>query len=159
MRKLPLVLMLLIGTVLPSMAQSFTDPIEIKGNKQNTFYQYGNKLSPRQIIYITQENPEATLYMKRAKSNSDLATFFSFTGGMLIGWPVGTMFAGARPNWAIAGIGMGVLVVSLPFNTTYQKHARNAVEVYNEGLGPFVKDPITYKLGVSGNGLGVQMNF
>jgi hypothetical protein len=155
MRKLLLIL-LLIGSFLPSMAQSFTEPIEIKGNKQTIFYQYGTKLSPRQIIYIVQENPEATLYMKRAKSNSDAATFFSFTGGMLIGWPVGTMLAGAKPNWTIAGIGMGIFMVSLPFNTAFQKHARNAVETYNEGLEPFVKNPVNYKLSVNGNGIGIK---
>lgn len=139
MGKLLLVLLLSMGSILPSMAQSLTDPIEIKGNKQATFYQKGNTLTPRQIKYITQENPEANLRMKRAKSNSDVATIFASAGGMLIGWPIGTLLAGGKPNLTLVGIGAGLFTVSLPFTAAYQKHARHAVEIYNNGLNSNVK--------------------
>lgn len=98
------------------------------------FFQNGQKLRPGELLKITQINPEAYKEMKKAKSGFDVATIFGSIGGFLIGWPLGTALAGGDPNWALAGIGAGLVVVAIPFNSSYVKHAKNSVRIYNAGL-------------------------
>jgi hypothetical protein len=97
--------------------------------------------------------------MKIAKSNYDVGFVFGFSGGCLVGWPVGTAVAGGKPNWTLAGIGAGFIVVSIPFSSAYTKHAKNAVKIYNNGLKQTGFNNIDLNIGLTCNGIGVKVIF
>jgi hypothetical protein len=146
-------------TIFSSYGQSKSDSIEIKKTLGTVFRQNGKNLTPRQLLDITQSNTEAYKEMKIAKSNYDVGSVFGFAGGFLIGWPLGTAIAGGQPNWALAGIGAGLIVVSIPFSTAYTKHAKNAVKLYNNGLKSTGFDNVDLTIGLTCNGIGVKVIF
>jgi len=146
-------------TMMSAFAQNKADSIEIKKTLGTVFRQNGKNLTPRQLLDLTQSNAEAYKEMKMAKSNYDVGFVFGFAGGFLVGWPVGTAIAGGKPNWTLAGIGAGLIVVSIPFSTAYNKHAKNAVRIYNNGLKQTGLTMVDVKIGLTCNGIGVRMVF
>lgn len=145
-------------TVFNSYGQNKSDSIEIKKALGTIFRQNGKNLTPRQLLDITQSNTEAYKEMKIAKSNYDIGSVFGFAGGFLVGWPLGTAIAGGEPNWTLAGIGAG-LILSIPFSTAYTKHAKNAVNLYNNGLKSTGLNNVDFKIGLTYNGIGVKVIF
>ena len=123
------------------------------------FTQYGKALKVRQLLEITQSNPEAFKVMKQAKSNFDVGYAFSFAGGALVGWTLGTALGGGEPNWAVAGVGAGLIGVSIPFSSAYAKHARNAVRIYNDKLNHVGMQKVDVRFGLAGNGLALRLAF
>lgn len=155
--------LLIITTVLLCysnlFAQNQSDSIEVKKRLGTVFIQNGRYLTPRQLLDITESNPEAYKEMKIAKTNYDVGTVFGFAGGFLVGWPVGTAIAGGKPNWTLAGIGAGLIVVSIPFSSAYTKHAKNAVNIYNNGIRQTGMKNFDLKLGLASNGIGLKITF
>lgn len=146
-------------TVFSSYGQNKSDSIEIKKTLGTVFRQNGKNLTPRQLLDITQSNTEAYREMKIAKTNYDVGYVFGFAGGFLVGWPLGAAIVGGEPNWTLAAIGAGLIVVSIPFSTAYTKHARNAVNLYNNGLKSTGLNKIDFKIGLTYNGIGVIVTF
>ena len=160
MKKNTLILVgILILCVSQIFAQSQTDSIQIKKSLGTIFIQNGKKLTPKQLLEITKVNQEAYKEMKVAKSNHDIGSVFGFAGGFLVGWPLGTAIAGGEPNWALAGIGAGLIVMSIPFSSSYAKHAKNAVGIYNNGLNQTGLRKVNFDLGLTCYGIGVKMRF
>ena len=140
-------------------AQNHADTIEVKNGLGVVFKQNGKNLPPRQLLKITESNAEAFKEMKIAKSNSSAGNVFGVPGGFLVGWTLGTAIGGGKPNWAVAGIGAGLIVISLPFSTAYSKHAKNAVRIYNAGVKQTAMNKVDYSLGLTSYGIGVKMKF
>ncbi len=139
--------------------QSSSDTIVVKKKLGTVFQQNGKNLTPRSLLEITQSNSEAYEEMKIAKSNYDVGYVIGFAGGFLVGWPLGTVIAGGEPNWTLAGIGAGIIVISIPFSSAYTKHAKNAVRIYNNGLRQTGLNNVEFKLGLTCNGLGLKIIF
>jgi hypothetical protein len=97
--------------------------------------------------------------MKIAKNNYTASMIFQLPGGFLIGYPLGTAMAGGDPNWTLAAIGAGLVVISIPFISAYNKHARNAVSVYNKGLKYSTLVRPDLRFGITYNGLGAYLRF
>ncbi len=160
MKKHTLILIgILILNVSQIFAQSQTDSIQIKKSLGTIFIQNGKKLTPKQLLVITKVNQEAYKEMKVAKSNYDLGSVLGFAGGFLVGWTLGTAVGGGEPNWTLAGIGAGLIIVSIPFSTSYSKHAKNAVRIYNNGLDHTGLRKIYFNLGLTCNRIGIKMSF
>jgi hypothetical protein len=123
------------------------------------FTQDGKTLRPKNLVTITEGQEEANLYMDKAKLNSDLATFFGFVGGALIGWPIGTALGGGDPNWALAGAGAGCIVIAIPLSSGYKKNAIKGVESYNKNISTSSQRRGTYQLTASGAGIGISFSF
>ncbi len=157
-KSLILAFFLLLG-LWPLMAQSSADSIEVKKAWGTVFKQHGKLLTPRKLLDITHSNPEAYKEMKIAKSNYDIGSVIGFAGGFLVGFPLGTALAGGEANWTLAGIGAGLIGVSIPFTAAYNKHAKNAVQYYNQGLQHAGMNPVNLKLGLTGSGLCLKMTF
>ncbi len=97
-------------------------------------YSQANKpLTVKQLGSVLQANPEASKLFQQAKPNGTAATIFGVAGGFLVGWPIGTAIAGGNPSWELAGIGAGLIVVSIPFNNAFNKKTKEAVSIYNQG--------------------------
>jgi hypothetical protein len=88
-------------------------------------------LSLNQVLDIVKENPEAYTELKIAKKNSSAASAFGFAGGLLIVLPVGTAIGGGTPEWGLAAGGVGLLLLSIPFNRAFRDHTMHALDFYN----------------------------
>ncbi len=155
MRKM-ILLGLLLTTIVAASAQNTSDSIEVR---KKSFFQNGKLLSPNQLLDITRPVPAAYAEMKAAKSNYNVATVLGFTGGFLIGWPIGTAIAGGDPEWVMAGIGAGLVGISIPLLSAYNKRSQKAVDIYNSTLKQTGYNRIDLKLGLTCNGLGIRMTF
>lgn len=96
---------------------SFSDTIEIRkkaGGYQ--FYQADGQLNMKQLQKIMKTNEQAYKKLRSGRSSNTMATILGYTGGFLIGWPLGTAIGGGDPNWTMAGIGAGLAAVSIPLS-------------------------------------------
>lgn len=151
----------LIGVFLISACTSYgqSDTIEVRKKLGTVFMQHGKNLTPKQLLEIVDSNPEAYNEMKVAKTNMDVATVFGVVGGILIGYPVGYYLGGGDPPWAVAGVGAGLALISMPFSVAYTKHAKNAVRIYNDELRQTGCNRVDFKLGMTSTGVGVWVSF
>ncbi len=118
--------------------QNASDSIRVSQGLSTRFWKtgYDKPLTMRQLLDITKTNKEAYNEMRIARSYRVVSSIFGMPGGFLLGWPLGTAAAGGEANWALAGIGAGLIVVGIPLSAASVKHARNAVRIYNAGLKP-----------------------
>jgi len=159
MNKSILILICLFLILSNSVHAQKQEPIKIEKRWGTVFTQNGKILKPRHLLEITSSNPEAYTLIKKAKSNYDAGMVFGAIGGFMVGFPCGTALAGGDPEWALAGIGAGLIAVSIPFTTAYIKHTKNAVSIYNDGLTPVKEDVASINFGLTTNGIGLQLTF
>lgn len=138
-------------------AQINSEAIEIKKNKYLINEQV---LMPKDLLSITESNTQAYDFMKKAKSNYDAASVFSFAGGFLIGYPIGMAIGGGDPEWAMAAVGAGLSLISIPFIISYHKNAKKAIGIYNKDL-PQTQNSrsFSFELQPKVNGVGLVMKF
>lgn len=136
---------------------------QIQAEKVFGGYQFtldGKALSLKEMKNIIEPDTEAYQLIKSAKSNNDLASIMGGVGGFMIGWPLGTAIGGGDPEWIMAGIGAGLVIVSFPLSSAASKKAFKAMEKYNTGLsstGNYFKPE--FNLNINGDGIGVVMQF
>ncbi len=105
-------------------------------------------------------NKQAYKAIKAAQATYVLTTIVSGVGGFMVGWPLGTAVAGGEPNWVLAGIGAGLIVVSIPISQKYNKRAKSAVYIYNGGLAASsFWDNSELRWAMTGNGVGLVLRF
>lgn len=135
MKQIIIIISLLIVTCAFSFGQTPTDSISMKkafGGYQ--FYQGKKRLNVNQLVNIMKPNGQAYNQIKSAQSTNTLATIIGGVGGFMVGWPIGAAVAGGKPNWTMAGIGVGLIVVSIPITKNFNKKAKQAVKTFNGGL-------------------------
>ena len=160
MMKTLLTLILLI-TCLPTFGQTFSDSITMKkvfGGYH--FYQADKKLTMRELVKTMEPNEQAYKQIKKAQSTNGLAMAFAFTGGALVGFPLGTAIGGGDPNWALVGIGAGLIVVSIPISNKFNRQAKYAVETFNNDLQTssfWDKHPLRFSVNATGVGLSLKL--
>lgn len=121
--------------------------------------QGGQSLSMNQVSNIMKTNTEAFAVLKKAKSSGGAAQAFGAIGGALVGWPVGTAIGGGDPNWALAGVGAGFILLAIPFSSTSSKHLTKAVDIFNGKSGATGWMPVKMYVGPSLAGLKLQLRF
>lgn len=161
MKRIAIIITLLSVAYSFTNGQVLTDSISIKkvfGGYQ--FYQGKKRLNMNQLENTMKPNNEAYQQIKSAQSTNTLATIIGGVGGFMVGWPIGTALGGGKPNWTMASIGAGLIVVSIPINQSFNKKAKQAVEMYNSGLHKSsFGDKNELKLSFSGNKIGLTFNF
>ncbi len=158
------VLLFVLGIFLfwGSFGQSPSDSIFMqKSFGGYTFYQHGQRLTNMaEVAGAMQSNEIAYLAFKRAKANYGIANVFGFAGGFMIGWTLGTAIGGGEPNWTVAGVGGGLLLVSIPLFSNANKRAKLAVNTFNSGLGSSsIFKGMNLELAVKDCGMGFLMEF
>jgi hypothetical protein len=83
-----------------------------------------------------------------------------YTGGALIGIPVGTAIGGGTPNWALAGVGAGLVgigiwleVVDNKRNYALLSNDKTAADLYASSRR------VRLNLAASANSIGLQLQF
>ena len=124
------------------------------------FYQGNTRLNMSQLVNTMKPNERAWQLAKKAQSTNTIGTIIGFAGGALIGWPLGTALAGGDPEWLMAGIGGGLIVVAIPLSQKFNKQVKQAVDVYNAPLRESsFWDKKELKFSVNGNGAGLVFKF
>ena len=161
MKKILLVLTLLTTSLAFSFGQSAADSITIKqefGGSQ--FCQDGKRLNMSQLGEELQFNEQAYKEFKGAQANYVISSIIGGAGGFMVGWTLGTAIAGGEPNWALAGIGVGLIVVSIQIMKTSNKQRKRAVDIYNGGLETSSRwEKTELRLAMTGNGVGLTLRF
>lgn len=156
---------LLLGLLLSisAFSQNNSDTIQIvqAGGGYN-FRLNGETINIKNMQALMQNNAEALKYLNKAKSTNGFLSVLSYAGGFLIGYPVGTLIGGGEPNWTLAAVGCGLVVIAIPISSSVKSNARKAVSIYNSGLSDSSYRPAaTYnlQLSYSQNGLGLSLRF
>ena len=95
-------------------------------------YHDGQRITIGKAIQMMKStDEEAYRNMQSASANNAMATVLGAAGGFLIGWPLGTAVGGGDPQWELAAIGTGLVVLAFPFANQAKKKASKAVNIYN----------------------------
>lgn len=161
MKRIIVILTLLLMIFSATYGQTANDSIQMKKVFAGyQFYQDGKRLTVSQLVKAMQPNEQAYQAIRQAQSSYTLASVIGGAGGFMVGWPLGAALAGGKANWTMAGIGAGLIVVSIPISSKFNKQAKNAVENFNAGLRPIAFwDTHELRIASSGNGVGLLFHF
>ena len=125
------------------------------------YTQNGNQMTMKDLVKTMESNKQAFDLIKKAQSNTTLASIIGFAGGGLIGWPIGTAAGGGDANWTLAGIGAGLIAIGIPISSSANKKAKQAVEIYNSSLNTvsFHEFKPEFTVIANGNGFGLSIKF
>ncbi len=142
-----------------SVAQNLSDTIEVQQRLGKVYLQHDKLLPSRDLHSILNSNENAAPEVKQAKANLAPLYMFSFAGGFMIGWTLGTAIGGGDPQWGLAAIGAGLVVLAIPFQIGYNKHIALAVKIYNSDLKKIGISKKSLEIGLARNGLGLEIRF
>ena len=161
MKRIAVTMTLLAISLSFTFGQTIADSISMKkmfGGYQ--FYQGEKRMNMNQLVNTMQPNEQAYKQIKSAQSTYALATVIGMAGGFMVGWPLGTAMGGGEPNWTMAGIGAGLIIVSIPVSQKFNKQAKQAVKTYNGGLHTTsFLNKSELRLAMTGNGVGIELRF
>ena len=128
--RIPLFLALLLVLKI-SFAQTAVDTVSWSKGK----IMYKNQaLTMPKFTELIKGNTEATAYLKKAKTQRGIGTFFGLIGGFCIGYPLGVAAGGGDAPWPVLGVGVGVLLVGIPLSSSGNKNLKKAIRTYNASL-------------------------
>ncbi|MCR9182181.1 MAG: hypothetical protein NXH73_04580 [Flavobacteriaceae bacterium] len=122
-------------------------------------YQEENQLSLRKTQELMASVPLALEEIKKARTNGVFSMVFGGLGGAFVGYPIGREIGGGDPEWIMAGIGAGLIAISIPFESAKFKRTKNAAALYNEHKGYAHKSNMNINFQVSGNSMGLVIGF
>lgn len=161
MKKIVIILTLLTMSLTFTLGQTVNDSISAKkvfGGYQ--FSQGGKRLKVNQLVNAMKPNEQAYNKIKSAKSTYTLATIIGGAGGFMVGYTIGTAIGGGDPNWVMAEIGAGLIVVSIPITLSYNKKAKEAVDTFNDGFKTSSYwNKSELKMTLTGNDIGFTLRF
>jgi len=124
------------------------------------YYQGERRLTMPELVNIMQPNDLAYYHIRSAQTSQTGGFILSYAGGALIGWPVGTALGGGEPNWLLAGIGAGLVLVAIPIGLHSTRQSRQAVDIFNSGLQTSsFWDENELRFTVTPNGIGFTLRF
>jgi hypothetical protein len=134
---LPLVLFSLSGCG-SSNKFDVASPITVRsGTLADSYEQRGAPLDQSDMVEKLGERPATKADIDAARTYATIGMIFGAVGGALIGWPIGAAAAGERkPPWVLAGVGAGVVAVSIPFSIGASGRVSDAVKAHNNSLKP-----------------------
>ncbi|MGQ8336678.1 hypothetical protein ACUNWD_09015 [Sunxiuqinia sp. A32] len=161
MKRLTILAFLLIAVSGAVFSQTPTNPIVMKKVFGGyLFYQNDQRLTMSKLVKAMEPNEQAYQEIKAARGTFTFATIVGGAGGFMLGWPIGGALAGDDMNWTMAGIGVGLIVVSIPITQKFNRQAKSAVNTFNGELKSssfFNRTEIN--LAANGNGIGLVMKF
>ena len=125
------------------------------------FTQNGYPMSFGDVVRALENNPKAYQLAKSAKNSYILSQIIGTAGGFLIGWPIGSALAGDKPNWTLAAIGAGLVVISIPIEISSDKKINKALNIYNADFSETSMRNFkpSYRIILNNKGIGLAMNF
>ena len=157
-----IILMLFITLLCFAQENTEKAPIEIEKKGLSKRYTYQGKplIKLADFFPIVENSPEAVSQVKKARTCRGIAMGFSAAGGFLIGWPLGQASFGAEdPNWVLAGVGGGLVVVGVVFGVRSDKQLKKGVDIYNESIALFDSEPHDFEIAFALNSISINVWF
>lgn len=133
---LPLALLLLSGCAGQQKFDASSAITVRSGGFGNSYEQAGGPLDRGDMLDKLSEREPTKADADSAQTLGTVAAVIGAVGGALVGWPIGGAIAGSRePPWVLAGIGAGVIAVSIPFSIAAGNRVESAVQSHNKSLG------------------------
>ena len=123
------------------------------------YYSKEQKLSGSELAEKLKTNDQAREKYSHAEGLSMVANIFAASGGVLIGWPIGTAIGGGKPNWILAGVGAGLAAIGITIGAGADKKVRQAVDLYNQGVVTGSLGIKEIRLGLTSGGFGLCLKF
>lgn len=95
------------------------------------YFQNEKKLTFKEMLSIIKIDNEAHQLMKSARSRNMVGGGIGFVSAIMLGGSIGKTISDGKPNWTVAGIGVGLNVVSLVLFSSANKKTIKAVDIYN----------------------------
>jgi hypothetical protein len=113
-------------------------PITVRsGTFGDSYEQRSAPLDQKDMVDKLGERPATKADVEAARTYATIGMIFGAVGGALIGWPIGAAAAGqSNPHWVLAGVGAGVVAVSIPFSIGASGRISDAVKTHNNSLKP-----------------------
>lgn len=132
--KRSILLLIIIFLTVRLSGQQAPDTLQMLQTHANVkFFRSGKPLTNTELMSTLKGYMPAYAEMKKARSNK-AGVILGFTGGFLVGWTLGTLVTGGKPQWYMTGIGAGLIGLSIPFDKAFRRHARRSVELFNASL-------------------------
>ena len=114
----------------------FGRPIE-KGGAPGfrTYKQQGQVLNNKSMVETLERTPASADAAKTARGWSIFGSLLAYSGGALIGWPLGSEMGGQEPNWNLAYAGAGLAAGAIAVGFIAGSHLDDAVDAYNARAG------------------------
>ena len=151
-------LLLICLSTLSGLAQYQRDTIEV-GKRSGTFYRQNRRITPGELVILTRNNPGALREMQMAKSNHEIGSLFAYSGGLAAGFALGQAIVKGKGSLTLAGIGAGLMLISLPFGSAYNRHAGKAVQLYNGEIKRTGQRKTDFRLGLALNTASLKVSF
>jgi hypothetical protein len=112
-------------------------PIEKRSVFLGTSYQQNGKaIDPGDMLDKLEKEPEAADELAGYGAFATTAVILAGAGGALVGWPIGQAIGGEEdPLWVLAGVGGGLIAVSIPLAIVADNKVENAVDAHNRHVG------------------------
>jgi hypothetical protein len=161
MKRISIFIILLIAGFAGVSGQASMDTIvmqKVFGGYQ--FYQGSKRMNMSNLVKTMKPNEQAFQEIKAARTTYIFGNILAFAGGFMVGWPIGTAIGGGDPNWALAAVGAGLIIITIPIGQKFNKQARTAVNTFNKGVktSSFWEN-IDFRFGFTGNGVGLTMSY
>lgn len=92
-----------------------TDSLRLQSNFfGNKFFKGDTIISVNQVLEEMASNESVYNLMKDAKTDFVFSQILGATGAFLVGWQLGAAVGSGEPNWALAGVGIVIIGVSIP---------------------------------------------
>lgn len=148
--------------------------VTVRGGMFNQFYMNGWEVGNDYMMYLMTRNPNPATAeaMRRANVNGRWAAATVWTGiSCTLFGLVSLPFVfdddiddhGFRnAAFIVGGVGVGLILVTIPLARGYNRHSERAVNLYNAGMGlssSYEKRRPEWSLVGAGNGIGLTMKF
>lgn len=125
----------------------------------------GKKLSCEKTLILMESNYFAHQEMSIAKTYKDFSNLTFATGAVIVIWPFVEEIR--NKNGKLKNVKLEILAFSVPFfvastifRSSYNNHSSNAIRIYNNRLiKSKTSNNVDFKVGFSGNKVGMQINF
>ena len=137
------------------------DTIRVRkaGAARQFYYRSTRPLTTKGLASVLQANPASFALFQESKTARTVGDILGYAGGFLIGYPLGVAITGREPNWIMAGVGLGLAVVSIPVTGSGNRKLRQAVELFNNGVPRATalnrKPTLRFEAGPQGIGLAL----
>jgi|WetSurMetagenome_2_1015567.scaffolds.fasta_scaffold00642_18 hypothetical protein len=122
-------------------------------------YYHSDLITTKRAIDILKSNDAANGMYKRSIAPAGIAYVFSYMGGFLIAYPIGTFFAGSKTHWTGVYIGAGLIALAIPFDISSHRIIRKSIDTYNRNAPRFSSIHKTKTIGITKYGLTFCLNF
>ena len=140
-------------------SQNYRDSIQVVKDAGRIIYkQSGHILDVNDMKYVFRINQTSSNYLKSAKSLNVFSSIFSYTGGFLIGYPIGYGIKTGDYNMTLVAVGCGMAIISIPISLASKNKLKMAVDNYNSRLNTYGNfDKYDLKLGFTQTGIGLTL--